>query len=301
MIPFKPLLRSMRPHQWAKNALIFGPLLFSQRLTDVPSLWRALAGFGIFCLITGSIYILNDLIDVEQDRLHPQKSHRPIASGAFPEDMARRTWPTLAAVALVLAFLFSTSFALVTATYFVLNLGYCFRLKRLPYLDVLSIAGGFLLRVLGGALVIGVPLSYWLFLCTFLLALYLALGKRRHELSAHKGKSTRKVLELYRQSHLDLALGLVASLTILGYCGYTLDPKTFCKFKTYHLIYTVPFVVFGIVRFLQLIQRGAHMESPTQELLRDIPSIANVILWVVVVIYIIYVQPGGTTLPPCMV
>jgi 4-hydroxybenzoate polyprenyltransferase len=283
-----PLLRSLRPHQWAKNVLIFAPLVFGKRLLDTGSIGRALIAFLLFCMITGSIYILNDLIDVEQDREHPQKSHRPIASGAFPEATAWKTWPLLALLSIGIASAFSWQFGLVTLGYFVLNLGYCFRFKNMPYLDVLSISTGFVLRVLGGALVIQVPISRWILPCTFLLALYLALGKRRHELNTHRDKSTRSVLSYYRLEHLDLALATTSSFAILGYCGYTIDPLTVQNFGTKNLIYTVPFVVFAIVRFLQLVGRGAQMESPTQEILRDIPSILNVVLWAAVAVYIIY-------------
>lgn len=292
----KPFFRSIRPHQWAKNVLIFAPLLFGKKLLEVDAILRSSVAFVLFCAITGSIYILNDLVDIKQDQEHPQKRHRPIASGAFPEAIAWKTWPLMALFSIGTATYFSWQFGLVTLSYFILNLGYCFRLKRVPYLDVLSISTGFVLRVLGGALVLQVAISKWILPCTFLLALYLALGKRRHERAAHEGKSTRSVLSWYRISHLDIALATISSLTVLSYCGYTLDPTTRQNFGTDELIYTVPFVVFAIIRFLQLVGRGVQMESPTQELLRDIPSIVNVVLWVVVVVYIIYFRAGTSTL-----
>ncbi|HAA57971.1 MAG TPA: decaprenyl-phosphate phosphoribosyltransferase [Myxococcales bacterium] len=288
------LIRTMRPHQWAKNTLIFGPLLFGQKLLDVSAVTRSSLGFVLFCFLASSIYILNDVVDVEKDKLHPKKKHRPIPSGKLPLSFARKIWPFFAIGAVVGGFFLSPYFALICLCYLVMNIGYSFRLKRVPYLDIMIIASGFLLRALAGILILDVAISRWILPCTFLLALYLALGKRRHELSAHGERATkqRDVLAYYDIEKTDLFLGIIASLTVLAYCGYTLDPETLRKFKTPFLIYTIPFIVFAILRFLQLIQRGVKTESPTQELLRDIPSLLNVVLWVVAVIYIIYFQPG---------
>ena len=287
-------LRAMRPAQWVKNFFLFAPLLFSMRLFDTSSVLRSLAAFALFSLLSGSIYLLNDLMDVEKDRLHPHKKNRPIASGALPEATARRLWPILAGIALLASLALSTSFFAIALLYALLNLAYSLKLKHIAYLDVLLIANGFLLRLVAGAAAIQVAVSAWFVGCGFLLALYLALGKRRHELSTHGRHATRQraALQGYDVEQLDLLLGVVASLTVLAYCGYTLDPTTLARFKTPYLIYTIPFTVFAIVRFLQLIERGARTESPTQELLRDIPSLVNVVLWVCAVIYILYAQPG---------
>ena len=293
------VLRAMRPHQWVKNFFLYAPLLFSLRLFDIESLWRATFGVGLFCVLSGAIYILNDLMDVEKDRLHPHKKHRPIASGALPEASARRLWPILGGLSLGLGWIvLGFWFFVVALLYGIFNIAYSLRLKHVAYLDVLLIANGFLLRLLAGASAINVVVSAWLVGCGFLLALYLALGKRRHELSTYGESATqqRAVLERYDVAQLDLLLGLVASLTVLAYCGYTLDPTTLKRFQTPYLIYAIPFVVFGIVRFLQLIERGAKTESPTQELLRDIPFLLNLFLWVAVVIYILYTQPGRDSL-----
>lgn len=292
----KELIKSMRPHQWAKNLLIFGPLLFALKLWHLPSVLSSLVVFVAFCVLSGSIYILNDLIDLEQDRLHPHKCHRPIASGRLPPQIARRIWPILVIVAIMITLIISWTSALIAISYFGLNLAYTLRIKHLPYLDVLTIATGFLLRVMIGTTAIQVEISRWLLPCTFALALYLALGKRRHELSIYGNQGTRPVLSRYNIKQLDLALGIVASLTVLAYCGYTLDPSTIRKFHTPYLTYTIPMIVFGIVRFLQLMERGVHTESPTQELLKDIPSLFNVILWVLAVIYILYFRPGSDLL-----
>lgn len=288
------ILKSMRPHQWAKNTLIFGPLLFALKLTDPHAICMSFIAFLCFCMLSGSVYVLNDLVDVEEDREHPHKRFRPIASGAFPEKIAWKFWPTMALVALGIMATLSWTSAGIAAIYFVINLGYSFKLKKVPYIDVALIASGFLLRVLIGITVINVYISRWILPCTFLLALYLALGKRRHELATYGSETiTRSVLKHYNIKKLDLALGIIASLTVLAYCGYTLDPETLKKFKTPYLIYTIPMIVFAIVRFHQLMEKKGDTESPTQELLRDIPSLLNVLLWVAVVIYILYTQPGS--------
>jgi 4-hydroxybenzoate polyprenyltransferase len=293
----KPLLRTMRPHQWAKNLLVFAPLLFSENLTDPQAVLLSTGAFALFCLLASSVYILNDVVDVDKDREHPHKRHRPIAAGELPVKVATKVWPGIVLFALVCAFFLSGGnlwFVFVCALYFGLNIAYSFKLKRIPYLDVMLIANGFLLRVLSGILILNLDISRWILPCTFLLALYMALGKRRHELSTHYERATkqREVLELYDLKQLDVLMALISSLTVLSYCGYTLDPLTLKKFGTPYLIYTTPFAVFGIVRFQQLMERGAHTESPTQETLRDIPSLLNALFYCGAVIYIIYTKPG---------
>ncbi len=291
------ILKSMRPHQWAKNLLIFAPLLFALKLKDMDAVLSSGLAFLCFCMLSGSVYILNDLVDVTGDRMHPHKKHRPIASGKFPEEIAWKFWPISALLAIGLMATQSWWAALIAGGYFVMNLGYSFRLKHVAYIDVVIIATGFLLRVLIGVMVIHVDISRWLLPCTFTLALYLALGKRRHELATFGEETvTRSVLKYYALPQLDISLGIAASLTVLSYCAYTLDPTTLKKFHTPYLIYTIPMIVFAIVRFHQLMEKHGKTESPTQELLRDTPSILNVILWIVAVIYILYTQPGSTLL-----
>lgn len=293
----KAILISMRPHQWAKNTLIFAPLLFALKLTDIHAITKSTLAFLSFCILSGSVYILNDLMDIKQDREHPHKKFRPIASGAFPEPLAWKFWPTASFLALAITALLSWTATGIAAVYFAINVGYSFRLKRIPYIDVALIASGFLLRVMIGIVVLHVDISRWILPCTFALALYLALGKRRHELATYGDHSvTRSVLKYYDMRKLDLALGIVASLTVLAYCGYTLDPQTLKKFQTPYLIYTIPMIVFAIVRFHQLMEKKGETESPTQELLRDIPSLLNVLLWLLAVIYILYTRPGSSLL-----
>ncbi|MEM1008087.1 MAG: decaprenyl-phosphate phosphoribosyltransferase [Myxococcota bacterium] len=294
----KALILAMRPAQWVKNFFVFAPLIFSQQLFETSSALRAVCAFFLFSFLSGSIYMLNDLEDVEKDRLHPHKKHRPIASGALPISVARLAWPILSVGVLLLGFWLSPWFALIALIYALFNVAYSFKLKHIAYLDVLIIANGFLLRLLAGAAAIQVEVSRWLVSCGFLFALYLALGKRRHELSTHgeQAGKQRAVLKHYNVEQLDLLLGVVASLTVLAYCGYTLDSSTLKRFQTPYLIYTIPFIVFGITRFLQLIERGARTESPTQELLRDLPSILNGIFWVIVVVLILYTGLGQNSL-----
>ena len=284
------ILRTMRPKQWAKNVFLFAPLVFAQRMFVVHDLLRSLAGFAVFCLLASCVYIVNDIADVEKDRQHPRKRRRPIASGSLSPTMARNVALALVPACLIGALLLDPIFAALSAAYFVLNLGYSWKLKHIAYADVLSIASGFLLRVLAGSAVIPVEISKWLVPCTFLLALFLALGKRKHELVAHGSAAAnqRSVLAHYKPSHLNLALGVVASATVMGYCGYVIDPTTVSKFHSHSLVYTIPFMVFGIVRFQQIIERGARAESPTEEILKDPPFVINFFLWGGAVTYVIY-------------
>lgn len=292
------LVRAMRPHQWVKNLFVLAPLVFAQELFDAPMALRALAAFGLFCLASSTVYLLNDLGDVEADRAHPVKRNRPIASGAVPERVARNAAFALGATALIGALAlhpWGTSaapipwFALTIAGYVVLNLAYSARLKRVAYVDVLCIATGFELRVLGGAAAALVPPSAYLIVVTFLLATFLGFGKRMHELrqgeAAHKQRS---VLRAYGKSTLTGLLFATGILTLVTYGTYTLDPHTANQLGTKWLILTTPFTAFGVLRFLHLVRGRPHAESPTEEMLRDKPFLANLFLWAGAVLAVIY-------------
>jgi 4-hydroxybenzoate polyprenyltransferase len=287
-----PFLAALRPHQWIKNLFVGAPLLFAKRLLDPVSLGRAALAVAVFCALSGAVYLINDIADVERDRAHPKKRHRAIASGALPIRTARLGAVALAAVALLVAFLTHVGFGLVAAGYFTLNLFYSFGLKKLAYVDAAVIASGFLLRVYGGSLAIDVPVSVWLIACTFSLALFLALGKRRHELAsaadAGTAKKQRSALAAYKESHLGVAMWLVGAATAVAYTLYTLAPMTQRHFGTRWLVATVPLIVFGIYRFTWLVGQHARSESPTEEMLRDIPFVVNIVLWVMVIVGLIY-------------
>ncbi|HEY3358233.1 MAG TPA: decaprenyl-phosphate phosphoribosyltransferase [Polyangia bacterium] len=286
----RALLLTLRPHQWVKNLFVAAPLVFSKNLFAGSQLGRAALGVLAFCLLSGAVYILNDLADVEQDRAHPRKRRRPIASGQLPAGAARVAAVVLVAVGLALACALSWGFLAAFAGYFVLNLAYTNWLKRIPFVDVLAIAVMFLLRVLAGTFVIHVEASPWLLACTGLLACYLGFGKRAHELATSGAAATsrRAVLAGYRIAHLRVALWVLAACTIFAYALYARAPHTVAFFGTSHMILTTPFIVVGVGRFLFLVGNRPDAESPTEEMLRDKVFLANFVAWVIAVLAVIY-------------
>lgn len=283
------LLRTMRPHQWVKNLFVIAPLVFAKGLMDLPMVLRTLAGFALFSLAASSIYILNDLVDVEADRTHPQKSKRPIASGHVPVPVARAATLSLVVASTIGSLLVNVSLALVITAYVLLNVAYTYKLKRIAYLDVLCITAGFELRVLAGTVAASVPPTAYLLLVTFLLATFLGLGKRMHELiQGARASKQRKVLESYDEATLRFLLYLFGLTTVGTYAVYSLDPDTRAFFGTEHLVFTTPFALFGVLRFLRLVQHRPDSESPTEEMLRDKPFLANLALFVAAVIALIY-------------
>jgi 4-hydroxybenzoate polyprenyltransferase len=253
---------------------------------------RAFAATGVFCLLAGAVYTINDLVDVAADRLHPVKRYRPIASGIVPVGIARAVALALVAFSLGLAYLLAPALALVAAVYFAENIAYSFKLKKVAFLDVGLIAFGFVLRVLAGGIAADVHVSGYMLACTALLALFLGFGKRRHELELDTAVKQRAALESYSKPSLNGALAVTGLATTFTYVAYTLDSTTREFFHTGWLWLTAPFEMFGILRFLMLVSgragRGLRSESPTQEMLRDVPFMVNLVLWVVVVVAIIY-------------
>jgi decaprenyl-phosphate phosphoribosyltransferase len=284
------LLKTLRPHQWVKNIFVLAPLVFSKNLLSLQHLLPAVGAMALFCLASGVVYLINDLVDIERDRNHPVKRLRPIASGALSVGAARLAAALLGPGVLVSGYLVSRPLALVLASYITLNLFYSIVLKHLPYLDVLSIAAGFLLRVLGGALALNVVASVWLLVCTALLACYLGLGKRAHELTSlgDEAGQARSVLERYRLSHVKLVMLVVALATLVAYVLYTISAETQAAFGTGYLAVTCPFTLIGLLRFYQLVTKPLQNASPTDEMLRDLPFIANVALWGLTVLVVIY-------------
>ncbi len=284
------LWRSARPRQWIKNGALLAPLIFSRRVALVGSVERALLSAVLFCALASAVYLFNDLLDRERDRLHPEKRHRPIAAGELPVGVAGAASALLAAGGLGGALALSLPFGGAAAAYLVLQLGYSLLLKHLVLIDVFALAAGFVLRVVAGALAIAVPISNWLYLCTLLLALFLALAKRRAELVAleEEAGSHRRSLALYSLPLLDQLLGIVSACTIVAYSLYTLAADTLQKFGTDALKFTIPCVIFGLFRYLFLIHRHGAGGSPERVLLSDVPLLVDVGLFLGLVVWALY-------------
>jgi decaprenyl-phosphate phosphoribosyltransferase len=287
------LLRTLRPHQWVKNLLVAAPLVFSKNLFAGWQLGRAALAVLCFCFLSGSVYIINDIVDVEKDRAHPLKCRRPIAAGQLPVGPARVAAVILAVLGLGIGAGLSLAFAATAGGYLVLNLLYSFWLKRIPFVDVLTIAVFFLLRVLAGTFAIHVDPSLWLLVCMALLACFLGFGKRSHELLSAGSDAGRQraVLAGYRLGHLNVALWGLALLTTAAYVLYARAPHTVEFFGTHRMIFTTPFVAIGIWRFLHLVRHRPHAESPTEEMLRDRVFLGNILAWLVAVLAVIYRAP----------
>jgi len=282
------LVQTLRPHQWIKNLFVLAPIVFAKHLTHPSIIQGALGAFAIFCVLAGAVYTLNDLVDIEADRMHPVKRHRPIASGAVPVAVAKAAVVVLVIGALAASLLRPPGFIAVAASYFTLNLAYSFWLKKVAYVDVVCIAAGFVLRVLAGGMATGTPVSYYMIACTAFLALFLGFGKRQHELASRGGTKRRKALERYGPRALMVAMAVTGTAAVATYLAYTLDPDTQRFFRTERLWPTTFHPIFGVVRFLQLVAGRPKAESPTQEMLRDTPFVLNVMTWVAVIIVIVY-------------
>jgi 4-hydroxybenzoate polyprenyltransferase len=283
------LLRSLRPHQWTKNLFVFAGLIFAERLLDPAAAAKAMAAFVVFCALSGVVYLVNDIRDRQADRRHPVKSRRPIASGALSPWAAGMAAVVIAAAALIAAFWINAAFGIVALTYVLLLTLYSVSLKHLVILDVLTIAGGFVLRALGGAVAIDVRFSHWLLLLMLLLALFLALSKRRAELvMLADAKEHRPSLAEYSPYLLDQMIGVVTASTLLAYAFYTIAPDTVARFGTDRLLWTVPFPLYGIFRYLYLVHQREGGGNPSDLLLTDRPLLACVALWGLAVIAILY-------------
>ena len=288
MIP--PLLRALRPVQWVKNVFVLAPVVFAEQLGDPAVLQRALVAFAAFCLVASAVYLVNDLRDREEDRRHPLKQHRPIASGALSVPAAASAAVVLAAGALALGYGFGAYFVALVVVYLAVNLLYSGGLKHVVILDVMAVASGYVIRVLAGAEAIGVEVSRWLLLCTIFLALFLIFSKRRHELVLLAGEAAghRAVLSRYSPAFLDQMINVVTASTVVSYALYAVDADTVARFGSDRLIWTLPMVLFGVFRYLYLIYQRTEKRNPTEAVLRDLPSVVNVVLWGVVVVWIVY-------------
>ena len=286
------ILKSLRPYQWTKNLFVFAPLIFSQNIFNAPYLFKTILAFTIFCLLSGAVYIWNDLRDIEDDKLHPVKSQRPLASGRLGKTSAVVAFVFFSLVGLGCAFLLNSTFFILVLVYLLLQILYSAWLKHVVILDVLLIAAGFLLRVSAGGVVIKVDVSEWLLICTFLLALFIALSKRRHELVLleENASSHRPILQEYSPYLLDQMISVVTASTVVAYCLYTISDETVAKFGSSRLVYTVPFVLYGIFRYLYLIHKKGEGGSPESLILKDKPFLAGILLWIASAVIIIYVR-----------
>lgn len=291
------LLRAMRPTQWTKNGIVAAAFFFAywDRLRTEPlslrDLGTVIPAVLLFCLTSSAVYIVNDIFDKKADSHHPLKKNRPIASGALPVGIACIAATALFALSFIGSVLLSKSFATVILSYVVLQLIYSSGLKRVPLLDVMMIASGFVLRALGGAVALsGITISPWLLLCTFLLSLVLALCKRRHErllLDESSENRQRPGLEKYDSCLLDQLIAITASATITAYAIYTMWPETVRKFGTHRMGFTIPFVIFGVFRYLDIAYRHGKGERPEKVLLTDIPILVDIALYAVAVAVIV--------------
>ena len=284
---------ALRPRQWMKNTFVFAGLIFSENLANRRDDLLVLAAFAIFCVISSSVYLINDLADIEQDRSHPTKCRRPLASGRLSPAAAVVMAVLLGAAGLAASYWINPGFLLLAVIYFTLNLAYSFVLKHVMILDVICVAVFFVLRAAAGAEAIAVRISPWLLICTILLALFLALSKRRHELVLLEAAAShhRRILAEYSPYLLDQMISVVTASTVVCYCLYTLWSETVNKFGTHNLVYTVPFVLFGIYRYLYLVHRAEQGDQPDKVLLTDIPMLVDVALWLAAVVLIIYARP----------
>jgi len=287
----KHLIKAMRVRQWTKNSFVFFALVFDKQLFSREPFLQTLEGFFLFCLISSSVYLLNDITDIEADRKHPEKKHRPLASGKLPISVAMITAIVLAIIALVAGFIIEPYFSAIVAMYFIINLLYSRWLKHIPVLDVIIISSGFVLRVAAGVMLITVErFSPWLYMITVLFSLYIGFGKRRAEMTLLEqgAGSHRKVLDGYTIPLLDQYITIVSGMTIIAYSLYTFSAVNLPENHT--MMLTIPFVVYGIFRYLQLIQTGHAAGAPDEVALKDRPLQTTVLLWGLTVIAVFYLS-----------
>lgn len=293
----RDLIMTTRPHQWTKNGVVFAGLIFSRNALDPHLVLRSLLAFIIFCAVSSASYIVNDVVDLERDRQHPEKRRRPIASGALPAKIALLVAVLLYLAALGLAWFLGVAFWLTALVYALLILSYSFTFKRMVILDVLVIAVGFVIRAIAGvkALVPAAPtteleISPWLLICTLFLALFLATGKRRQEIGMLEKAAAehRRTLSQYSPRLLDLMMAVMTAVTLLAYATYTIAPATVRKVHSPSLVYTVPFVVYGIFRYCYLVLERRSGGNPAEVLLTDGPLLVNILLWLGMVAVILY-------------
>jgi 4-hydroxybenzoate polyprenyltransferase len=295
----RDLLQLARPGQWSKNGILFAGLIFSQNLLHPAFFLRSLAAFFVFCLASSAIYMLNDLCDIERDRLHPVKRSRPLAAGRANKPQVTGIVIVLVLVSLGASRALGWPFLASLLAFLALNAAYSFFFRSVVVLDVMLIAISFVIRAVAGVMVLrpveaGIELSPWLLVCTLFLALFLALGKRRHELGLLEGDAAghRASLGDYSRAFLDQMIAIVSAATLIAYAIYTIAPATVSKFQSRNLVITIPFVAYGIFRYLFLIQEGNLGGNPSRALYRDVPLLATIASWLVAVAAVLYKSRG---------
>jgi 4-hydroxybenzoate polyprenyltransferase len=293
------LLSALRPKQWIKNGFVLAALVFSRHLFDVTYVWRSILAAIIFILLSGAVYLINDIFDRENDRRHPEKRNRPIASGRLSVRAALVVAVILIVVSLSSAFSLDTRFGIVSVVYWVQNLAYSFALKHIVILDVMIIASGFLLRAIGGAFAIDVSISSWFILCTMLLSLLIGFVKRRHEISLLEGDASghRKTLDEYTPAFLDQAIGIVTAGSLVSYALYTMSPEVAEKLGTEYLNLTIPFVIYGLLRYLYIAYTKGQGGDAASTLLGDRPMLINGGLWLLTLVAVLYLGSSGGVSP----
>jgi 4-hydroxybenzoate polyprenyltransferase len=289
--PVALLIRSLRPQQWTKNLFVFAGLLFSGRLLDRTAWPPALAAFLIFCALSAAVYLVNDVLDRHADAQHPIKRHRPVASGALSPATAVTAAVVLAAAGVAAATAINVRLTIVALSYVLLLTAYSAALKHYVIIDVLTLSAGFVLRAVAGAVAIDVPFSQWLIVCSTLLALFIGLSKRRHELTllSNGAADHRPILQEYSPYLLDQMISVVTAATLIAYSVYTISSETAARLGSDRLGLTIPFVLYGIFRYLYLVHRRDAGGSPSELLLTDRPLVVCVALWVAAVVLVIYV------------
>ena len=284
------LLVEMRPSEWTKNLLVFSGVIFSRSLTDINNLWISLLGFAIFCAASSGVYLFNDLCDLQADREHPVKRNRPLASGAVNINFARVAMLVLFLTATLGSLALNRSFAFVIAIYLLTCIAYSLRLKDIVILDVILIASGFVLRAVSGAVLINVAPSEWLVLCTSMVALLIGFGKRRHEivLLEENAQNHLRSLSDYSIEFLNSIMNICAAAAVVTYALYTRADETVARIGSNRMLITIPFVVYGVFRYLFLIYKRQAGGDPVQILLHDRPTLLNLLLWIVTVGLVIY-------------
>jgi 4-hydroxybenzoate polyprenyltransferase len=284
------LVAAMRPKQWTKNLIIFAGLVFSQNFFHPEFLKASILAFIAFCLCASSVYIINDIKDLEQDRLHPVKKLRPLPAGRIRPQTAVLFSVILVVVSLTLGFNLDLNFGLLLALYWIMMIVYSFKLKHMVIVDILVISAGFIIRAVSGAVVLDVLISRWLLACAIFLSLFLILAKRRNEIVelGSNAANHRAILEEYGERFLDQMIAVVTACTIISYVLYTVDPGTVEKFQTQGLIWTVPFVIYGIFRYLYLVYQRNLGGRPEMVLLMDRPLLLSIFLWIVASMIIVY-------------
>jgi 4-hydroxybenzoate polyprenyltransferase len=287
---WRGILVSLRPYQWVKNTLVFGALIFSRSLSHRDAVLLAVGGFISFCMASSGIYLLNDISDLKEDRAHPVKRLRPLASGAISTSTAAIVMALLLVGSLFLGFRLGAAFGLTLSLYLVINVAYSLRLKHMVILDVMILSMCFVLRAVAGAVVIDVKASAWLILCTLMLALLVGFGKRRHEivLLNQDAGNHRASLQEYSLPFLDLMMAISAGAALVTYALYTMADETVQRFGSRGLMLTVPFVVYGVFRYLFLIHQRKDGGDPARLFITDIPTILNVVIWVSVTCVVLY-------------